>query len=120
MCQRARILQTKAKGYPAEDVLRFVQPKYYLPVLREAANAYTSQSSCGGLEFADILRGKSDKPRATAPWEARVRLAVSTDTPASDRAAGALEEVLNVAEGIDPVRHAAVFKRRILGFRPQR
>ena len=113
MSQRARILKAKEKGSPAENVLRFVQPRYFSPVLCEAANAYDPQSARGGVEFAGVFCGKSDKPRAMAPWKSRVRPAGSPDPPASDRAAGELGGVLKAAEGFGPVHRAAAFKRRI-------
>ena len=95
----ARILNAKAKGSPAEDVLPFAQPKYHLPALGEAVNAYNSRAAPGGLGFVDIFCGKSDIPRATASWKSRAHPAGSPDPPVSDRAAGVLEEVLKAVKG---------------------
>lgn len=67
LSQRARTLQAVAENYPAEDVLHFVQPKYYLPALCEAVNAYNSQAARGGLEFADSLQGGRISPAQRRP-----------------------------------------------------
>ena len=57
--QHARILPANQYGAPAEEVLRFVQPFAYLPVLRKALQAYSPKAAADGLEFVGILPGKS-------------------------------------------------------------
>ena len=73
--KRARILVAKQDGLPAEDLLRFVQPRAYLPALRMAPQAYSAKAANDGLEFVNILSGKSGAPRPLARRGNAVQLA---------------------------------------------
>ena len=115
--QRPRILSAKQGGPPAEDVLRFVQPAEYPPVLRNAYQAFSSQVANEGLESVNILSGKCDTP--TARQGNRILQAKSPMRRISDRASGVLEEIMRATEVIPPQRRAVVFSPRILTFRLQ-
>ena len=120
LSQRARILATKQDGLPAEDVLRCVQPRAYLRVSRKASQAYSPKAANDGLEFANILLGKSG---ASRPWVRRENAVLPSGMVAgriSDRAAGVREEVMRATESASPRRRAAAYKRRVPTFKFQR
>ena len=56
---RARVARAAQDGVPAEDVLRLVRPKQYVPVLRDVLNAYSPKAANDGLDFVKTMRRES-------------------------------------------------------------
>ena len=70
---RARVIAAAQDGVPSEDFLRVAQPESYLPVLRRAFAAYSSEAASDGLKFADVLCSKSNLPRPASRWKQPAR-----------------------------------------------
>ena len=104
---------------PAEDVLRFGYPAFYLPVLRSAFAAYSSQAASGGLKFVAASPEKSKFARPASRRKQSVRPPNETSPPVFGRAAGALEEIVTVMSRVDEARRPAAFRRNILTYQVQ-
>ena len=73
LSRRARVFYAAQNNVPAEDALRFVHPKFYLPVLRSAFATYVSPAASNDLKFVAVLSEKSRTARPASRWEQSVR-----------------------------------------------
>ena len=117
---RARVIAAAQDGVPPGDVLRWVQPEFYLPVLRRAVAAYSSQVATDGLNFVDASRRKSTAPRPAPRWKQSARPPQGTFPQASGRAAGVSEEIAAAMDCVGEARRPAAFRRNGMTFRFQR
>ena len=92
---RARVARAVQNGVPAEDVLRLVRPKQYLPVLRDVLDAYSPKAANDGLDFVKMMCRQPQCPVQPASRWKRTVAAGEASPHVSDRAAGALEEVVD-------------------------
>ena len=114
---RARVIDATARGVPAEDVLRLVRPGQYSEVLK----SIPPQAATDGLDFVKTLPQKpSTQARPAACWRRAILPAGPKSDKLPERAAGRLQEVVNVMEKAKPNCRAAAFSRRMLTFRFQK
>ena len=116
---RACVSSGTKDNVPAEDVLRFAYPAFYLPVLRSAFAAYSSQAASGGLKFVAASPEKNKFARPASRRKQSARPLNETPPPVSGRAAGALGEIVTVMSRVDEARRPAVFRRNILTYQVQ-
>ena len=120
MAFRARGIDATQRGVPAEDVLRLAHPAHYWPALKPSREACSSQAAQGGVEFVKALCLETNPVRPASRRKRPIRPKGEESPPAPDRAAGALEEVVEVMDHVEPVFRRAVFGRRVMSFQFQR
>ena len=117
LSHRARVVSAKENGVPAEDVLRLVRPREYVPVLAYVKAAFASKAADEGIAFVRMMSNHWKGPVHPAfTWQHEV--SSSNDGPrVSTRAAGVIKSVKDVVDTIKDECREAVFGKKVLAFR---
>ena len=117
LSHRARVVSAKENGVPAEDVLRLVHPKEYVPVLEYVKTAFASKAADEGIAFVRMMSKHWKGPVHPAfTWKKKVSSS-NDGPPVSTRAAGVIKSVKDVVDTIKDECREAVFGKKILAFR---
>ena len=117
LSHRARVVSAKEDGVPAEDVLRLVHPKEYVPVLAHVKAAFASKAADEGIAFVRMMSNRWKGPVHPAfTWQNDV-MSSNNGPRVSTRAAGVIKSVKDVMDTIKDDCREAVFGKKVLAFR---
>ena len=119
MSFRARAIDAKQLGAPAEDVPRLARPANYFPGLQFARDAYSPQAAHGGMVFAKTLGLQGGRARPASRCERSIHQDDAESPSLPDRASGALEEVVKITDHAKADCSRAVFGHHVMAFKFQ-
>ena len=113
LSRRARAIDAKQFGAPAEDARRLAHPANYFSVLQFARDAYPPRAAHDGVVLVRTLCLQAGRARPAPRWKRVIHQDNAEFLPLPDRASGVLEEVAKVMDHVKADCRLAVFGHHV-------